>query len=223
MEAEERIFNDPEYQRAQATYIEWIEQLQRAQTADDLDSLQYELLIDFGARQDAFSDVIPPKREEVKDEIRRLKDVRPFPREEMQQQQALRASVEHATVKGVKTPIPRWNRGFGTLHPSTSSSAASESASCARQSGRRGRTPSPSASSAPSAPNASTGSSSSTTDTSSESSAPMSSITTPSAHTAHSASAHLIPMRHQACSTPGEIRRRDRLGGLLHEYYRAAA
>jgi hypothetical protein len=37
MEAEERIFNDPEYQRAQAIYIDWIEQLQRAQTADDLD------------------------------------------------------------------------------------------------------------------------------------------------------------------------------------------
>ena len=29
--------------------------------------------------------------------------------------------------------------------------------------------------------------------------------------------------RHEARTTVGEIRRRDRLGGLIHEYYRAAA
>ena len=31
------------------------------------------------------------------------------------------------------------------------------------------------------------------------------------------------PQQQQASSTVGEIRRRDRLGGLIHEYYRAAA
>lgn len=36
MEAEERIFNDPEYQRAQVTHVGWIDRLQRAQTADVL-------------------------------------------------------------------------------------------------------------------------------------------------------------------------------------------
>jgi hypothetical protein len=98
LEAEERIFNDPEYQAAQPQFVAWIDQLQRAQTADDLNSLQYELVIDFGGRQDAFSGVIPPKLKEVNEEIKRLKDMRPFPREEMQQQQALRAGVEHATA-----------------------------------------------------------------------------------------------------------------------------
>jgi putative transposase len=86
-----------------------------------------------------------------------------------------------------------------------------------------GQTPSPSASSAPSAPSASTGCSSSTADTSSESSAPMSGATTPSAHTAHSACAHLILKPYSGPPTSADIRRRDRLGGLIHGYYRAAA
>ena len=29
--------------------------------------------------------------------------------------------------------------------------------------------------------------------------------------------------QHREKASPGEIRRRDRLGGLIHEYYRAAA
>ncbi len=94
--AEEKVFNDPEYQRAQPRFVDWIEQLQRAQTADALNALQYELVIEFGARQDAFAEVIPPRQKQANEEIRRLKDVRPFSLEEMEHQQAQLRGVAHA-------------------------------------------------------------------------------------------------------------------------------
>jgi len=39
MDAEERIFSDPLYQDAQPQFVRWIEQLQRAKTANDLNDL----------------------------------------------------------------------------------------------------------------------------------------------------------------------------------------
>jgi putative transposase len=83
-------------------------------------------------------------------------------------------------------------------------------------------TPTPSGSSAPSAPNVSTGFSSSAAATSNRSCGATSSTTTASARIVDSRSGH--PKRHKIRSpTGGAIQRRDHLGGLLHEYYRAAA
>ncbi len=44
-----------------------------------------------------------------------------------------------------------------------------------------------------------------------------------SARTGHSPCSRRTPTQRHHASTRGEIRRRDRLGGLIHEYYRAAA
>jgi hypothetical protein len=94
MEAEERIFNDPLYQDAQPRFVGWIEQLQRAKTADDLNDLQYEMVIEFGARQDAVQDFIPSKREEANAEHQRLLSIDPRPVAAMREQQVLLDRLE---------------------------------------------------------------------------------------------------------------------------------
>jgi putative transposase len=82
-----------------------------------------------------------------------------------------------------------------------------------------------SASSAPSAPSVSTGCSSSAAATSNECSAATRRITTTSAPRPHRGLALLTPERANTTPTsPDEkIERRDRLGGLIHEYHRVAA
>jgi putative transposase len=89
--------------------------------------------------------------------------------------------------------------------------------------GRRRQTLSPSGSSGPSAPNVSTGCSSSTTATSNASCASTSSTTTRNGPTARSTSDHRNLGSHRRHRPSGEVRRRDRLGGLIHEYNRTAA
>ena len=91
----------------------------------------------------------------------------------------------------------------------------------ARQCERRKRTHTRSASSAPSERNASTGSSSLATAASNTSCA---STSTTTAASAHRGLALQPPQAPQPKPPPvGKIQRHDHLGGLVHEYYRAAA
>ena len=87
--AEEQLLNEPLYQNLRPRALELVERLQRASTAEDWVYLHRDLLIEFGARQDAIDDTLPDARQRVRCEIRELARRDPKPIDDIRIQQAI--------------------------------------------------------------------------------------------------------------------------------------
>lgn len=87
--AEERLLNEPLYQDLRPRVLELVERLQRATTTEEWVFLHRDLLIEFGARQDASDETLPRARRRVRAEIRELAQRDPKPLVEIRAQQEI--------------------------------------------------------------------------------------------------------------------------------------
>jgi hypothetical protein len=91
--AEEKLLNEPLHQNLRPRALEFIERLQRAATVEEWVYLHRDLLIEFGARQDAIDDTLPAARQRVRAKIRELARHDPKPLDEIRDQQKILARV----------------------------------------------------------------------------------------------------------------------------------
>jgi hypothetical protein len=87
LKAEEQLLNDPLYQELRPTIIGFIERLQLASTAEEWFDLHRDLLVEFGARQDAADEALPALKSQIETEIRELAQQDPKPIEELKKKQ----------------------------------------------------------------------------------------------------------------------------------------
>lgn len=87
IEAEQRVLNEPLYQALRDPVLEFIDRLQRAATVDDWVYLHRDLLIEFGARQDAADQTLPEAKARVTKEIRELAQREPRSMDQVHEKQ----------------------------------------------------------------------------------------------------------------------------------------
>jgi hypothetical protein len=92
--AEERLLNEEMYRAAREPVVDLIDRLQRAETVEDKVMLHRELLIQFGARQDATDETLPKYKEQAALEIRKLVKCEPKPIDRIREQQAILTRIE---------------------------------------------------------------------------------------------------------------------------------
>jgi hypothetical protein len=92
--AEERLLNEPFYQALRPRVLELVGRLQRATTTEEWVYLHRDLLIEFGARQDASGETLPRARLRVRAEIRELARRDPKPLDEIRAQQEILERVD---------------------------------------------------------------------------------------------------------------------------------
>jgi hypothetical protein len=92
--AEERLLNEPLYQALRPRAVELIARLQTAAATAEWVDLHRDLLIEFGARQDAASDVLPAARQTARAEIRELAARQPKPLDDIRARQEILKRVE---------------------------------------------------------------------------------------------------------------------------------
>ena len=89
LRAEEQLLNEPLYRALRPRVREVVERLQRASAPEEWVYLHRDLLIEFGARQDAIDDTLPAARQQVRAEIRELAQREPKPIEAIRAQQEI--------------------------------------------------------------------------------------------------------------------------------------
>jgi hypothetical protein len=77
--AEQRLLTEPLYQKARPLVVKLVDRLQNASSPEDWFLLHRDLLVEFGGRQAAISDVFPPAKEEARETIAKLARQRPRP------------------------------------------------------------------------------------------------------------------------------------------------
>lgn len=87
--AEERLLNEPLYQDLRRPVLELVERLQRADSTEEWVFLHRDLLIEFGARQDAIDETLPKARQDVRGAIRELALRDPKPLDDIRAQQVI--------------------------------------------------------------------------------------------------------------------------------------
>jgi len=87
--AEERLLNEPLYQDLRPRVLEFVERLQHAATTEEWVYLHRDLLIEFGARQDASDETLPQARQRVRAEIRELAQRNPKPLDDIRAHQEI--------------------------------------------------------------------------------------------------------------------------------------
>jgi hypothetical protein len=96
--AEEKLLNEPLYQALRPKAVEFITRLRAATTTEEWVLLHQDLLVEFGARQDAAHEVIPAAKGEVAQEIARLAKMQPKPTQELREKQALLDRIKQQEV-----------------------------------------------------------------------------------------------------------------------------
>jgi len=94
LRAEEQLLNEPFYRDLRPRVRDLIERSRRAGTPDEWVYLHRDLLIEFGARQDAADETLPKARHRVRGEIRELAQREPKPIALIRAQQEILKRVE---------------------------------------------------------------------------------------------------------------------------------
>jgi hypothetical protein len=89
LQAEERLLNEELYQALRPRIIEFVERLQRAATTQEWVYLHRDLLIEFGARQEAIDELLPTAKSETATEMRELARHDPKPIGELTKRQEI--------------------------------------------------------------------------------------------------------------------------------------
>ncbi|HZS61070.1 MAG TPA: hypothetical protein VFA43_17475 [Gemmatimonadaceae bacterium] len=87
--AEQQLLNEPLYQDLRPVVVGFADRLQRAAATEEWVSLHRDLLIEFGARQDAADQALPQMRQQMRREIRELARRTPKPLDEIRARQAV--------------------------------------------------------------------------------------------------------------------------------------
>ena len=87
--AEQQLLNEPLYQDMQPRIVEFVDRLQRAAATEEWVYLHRDLLIEFGARQDAADETLPQARQQIRGEIRELARQAPKPLDEIRARQEI--------------------------------------------------------------------------------------------------------------------------------------
>jgi hypothetical protein len=89
LRAEERLLNEPLYRDLRPQAVEFIERVQRAATPADWVSLHRDVLIQFGARQDATDETLPQAKAQAAKEVGELARQTPKPIDELRAKQEI--------------------------------------------------------------------------------------------------------------------------------------
>jgi hypothetical protein len=89
LRAEEQLLNEPLYLDLRPRVVELVQRSQRARTPEEWVDLHRDLLIEFGARQDAADETLPAARQQVRAEIRDLAHREPKPIDEIRAKQQI--------------------------------------------------------------------------------------------------------------------------------------
>jgi hypothetical protein len=92
--AEQQLLNEPSYQGERDKVVAFVKRLQRARNAEDFVYLHRDVLIEFGARQDAADEVLPQARANTRAEIAELARQNPKPIAEIQEKQEVLKRIE---------------------------------------------------------------------------------------------------------------------------------
>ncbi len=87
--AEEQLLNEPLYRDLRPRVLELVQRSQGASTVEEWVHLHRDLLIEFGARQDAIDETLPAARQQLRAEIRELAQREPKPIDDIRTKQQI--------------------------------------------------------------------------------------------------------------------------------------